>query len=111
MSMKYLAATGLIKKNINGYEKNLSNKKITCKLMSDGLKNSDKRGLEYFDKIIIMVRGWKSQAASWEPVTQRNIENMVKSEKKMEELINFKGTLEEFIEDRTYSPGIHYAIE
>jgi hypothetical protein len=29
----------------------------------------------------------------------------------MEELINSRGNVEDFIKDRTYSPGIHYAIE
>ena len=107
---KIFSGYGFNKNNINGFEKIL-NKKLCCKLMADGLKNSDKFGLKYFDKLIVTVRTWREQTASWKPVTRVNIENMVKTEKKMEELIISKGSIDEFIEDRTYSPGILYAIE
>lgn len=102
---------GLNKNTIKGNEKLLENKKLCCKLMGSSLEKTDTEGLKYIDKIIIMVRNWRDQTASWKPVALRNINNLIENNKKLEENILKITNIEEFKKDRLYFPGVLYAIE
>lgn len=99
---------GITKDSIKGYEEILSNKKLCCKIMGDAFIKIDDIGLEYIDKIIIMVRSWKSQTASWNPVHIKNTERFIKSNKEAEKLVLSVGSIEDFISERLYEPGISY---
>ena len=99
---------GITKDNIKRYEKILSNKKLCCKLMSTSFIKIDDVGLKYIDKIIIMTRSWRNQAASWKPLHMKNLQDLVKNNKEVEKLILSVGSIENFIMERLFEPGASY---
>lgn len=104
-------AKGLTKETIKGREKEFQDKRLCCKLMATSLDKTDAVGLKYIDKIIIMVRDWKSQTASWKPVVSRNITNLLADNPKIKELVLKVNDGEEFVKDRLYPDGVLYAVE
>lgn len=79
--------------------------------MSTSFIKIDDVGLNYIDKIIIMTRSWRNQAASWKPVHMKNLQDLVKNNKEAEKLILSVGSIENFIMDRLFEPGIMYINE
>lgn len=101
---------GMNEKTSTLVENSLSNEKVCIKIFDDALLQTDPKYFKHFDKIVVMVRNWKSQNESFKNVTTQSILTMIDNIPDLKNRLRVVSERDNFISDFREPDGTVYAM-